>query len=416
MNENRFKRKYALIVAAGSGKRMNIELPKQLLPYRGSTVLETVVRKFAAHEQIDDIVVVAPEDGSLDKTYYQIMGDIRMSEDTNDDSGRTKDILVVRGGKERSDSVVSGLKAVAEDAKGKGFTEEEVMVLIHDAARPGVDKYTIRDGIDAMEKCRAVTVAVPSVDSVRMISDNSAEALKNEGSYPIISSTCVQRELVYCVQTPQAFVLSDILRAHEMAAEDGFAGTDDASYAEHAGIEVGIVKGTRGNAKITTSEDLELRTRVGNGYDVHKLVPGRDLILCGTPIPSNLGLDGHSDADVATHALMDALLGAAGLGDIGRHFPDTDDRYKGANSLKLLSKVKEMLGEDVLVGNVDITIIAQEPKLAPYNEEMRKNIAKTLGISESSVNVKATTEEGLGFTGRGEAIAAFATCTIEGSF
>ena len=201
-----------------------------------------------------------------------------------------------------------------------------------------------------------------------------------------------------------------------MARSDGFVGTDDASYAEHAGIEVGIVRGTRANAKITTSEDLELRTRVGNGYDVHKLVPGRDLILCGTPIPSNLGLDGHSDADVATHALMDALLGAAGLGDIGRHFPDTDDRYKGADSIKLLSGVKEMLGEDVLIGNVDITIIAQEPKLAPYNEEMRNNIARTLGISESAVNVKATTEEGLGFTGSGEAIAAFATATIEGSF
>ena len=411
-----YKRVYALIVAAGSGKRMNIELPKQLLPYRGSTVLETSVRKFAEHEMIDDIVVVSPADGSLDKTYYQIMGDIRMSEDAEDGDGRTKDILVVRGGEERSDSVVEGLKAVAEDAESKGYSEDEVTVLIHDAARPGVDRFIIRDCIEAMKECRAVTVAIPSVDSVRMAPEDAIKTLKNEGSYPIISSTCVQRELVYCVQTPQAFVLSDILRAHEMAAEDGFAGTDDASYAEHAGIEVGIVKGTRGNAKITTSEDLELRTRVGNGYDVHKLVPGRDLILCGTPIPSNLGLDGHSDADVATHALMDALLGAAGLGDIGRHFPDTDDRYKGANSLKLLSKVKEMLGEDVLVGNADITIIAQEPKLAPYNEEMRKNIAKTLGISESSVNVKATTEEGLGFTGRGEAIAAFATCTIEGSF
>ena len=415
MNEDRFKRKYAIIVAAGSGKRMNIELPKQLLPYRGSTVLETAVRKFACHEQIDDIVVVAPEDGSLDKTYYQIMGDIRMSEEANDESGRTKDILVVRGGKERSDSVLAGLRAAAEDAKGKGASEGEVMVLIHDAARPGVDKYTIRDGIDAMEKCRAVTVAVPSVDSVRMITDNSAEALKNEGSYPIISSTYVQRELVYSVQTPQIFALSDILHAHELAASDGFVGTDDASYAEHAGIEVGIVRGTRANAKITTPEDLDLRTRVGNGYDVHRLVPGRDLILCGTPIPANLGLDGHSDADVATHALMDALLGAAGLGDIGRHFPDTDEKYRGANSLKLLREVRDML-EDAIIGNVDITIIAQEPKLAPYNEEMRSNIARTLGISEDAVNIKATTEEGLGFTGRGEAIAAFATATIEGSF
>ena len=411
-----FKRIYAIIMAAGSGKRMNIELPKQLLPYRGSTVLETAVRKFAEHDMIDDIVVVSPADGSLDKTYYQIMGDIRMSEEFENQSGQQKDILVIRGGAERHESVLEGLRAASEDARSKGFSDEEVMVLIHDAARPGIDKFTIRDGIEAMKSCRAVTAAIPSVDSVRMISEDSAKALKNEGSYPIISSAYVQRDLVYSVQTPQIFSLADIIHAHEMARSDGFVGTDDASYAEHAGIEVGIVRGTRANAKITTSEDLELRTRVGNGYDVHNLVPGRDLILCGTPIPSNLGLDGHSDADVATHALMDALLGAAGLGDIGRHFPDTDDRYKGADSIKLLSGVKEMLGEDVLIGNVDITIIAQEPKLAPYNEEMRNNIARTLGISESAVNVKATTEEGLGFTGSGEAIAAFATATIEGSF
>ena len=411
-----FKRTYAIIMAAGSGKRMKIELPKQLLPYRGSTVLETAVRKFAEHDMIDDIVVVSPADGSLDKTYYQIMGDISMSAESEGSEAQGKDILVIRGGAERHDSVFEGLRAAAEDARSKGFSDEEVMVLIHDAARPGIDKYTIRDGIEAMKNCRAVTAAIPSVDSVRMISEDSAKALKNEGSYPIISSAYVQRDLVYSVQTPQIFSLADIIHAHEMARSDGFVGTDDASYAEHAGIEVGIVRGTRANAKITTSEDLELRTRVGNGYDVHKLVPGRDLILCGTPIPSNLGLDGHSDADVATHALMDALLGAAGLGDIGRHFPDTDDRYKGADSIKLLSGVKEMLGEDVLIGNVDITIIAQEPKLAPYNEEMRNNIARTLGISESAVNVKATTEEGLGFTGSGEAIAAFATATIEGSF
>lgn len=411
-----FKRIYAIIMAAGSGKRMNIELPKQLLPYRGSTVLETAVRKFAEHDMIDDIVVVSPADGSLDKTYYQIMGDISMSAESEGSEAQGKDILVIRGGAERHDSVLEGLRAASEDARSKGFSDEEVMVLIHDAARPGIDKYTIRDGLEAMKNCRAVTAAIPSVDSVRMISEDSAKALKNEGSYPIISSAYVQRDLVYSVQTPQIFSLADIIHAHEMARSDGFVGTDDASYAEHAGIEVGIVRGTRANAKITTSEDLELRTRVGNGYDVHKLVPGRDLILCGTPIPSNLGLDGHSDADVATHALMDALLGAAGLGDIGRHFPDTDDRYKGADSIKLLSGVKEMLGEDVLIGNVDITIIAQEPKLAPYNEEMRNNIARTLGISESAVNVKATTEEGLGFTGSGEAIAAFATATIEGSF
>lgn len=158
-----------------------------------------------------------------------------------------------------------------------------------------------------------------------------------------------------------------------------------------------------------------MTTRVGNGYDVHKLVPDRELILCGTPVPYEKGLLGHSDADVATHALMDALLGAAALGDIGKHFPDTDDAYKGANSLELLAKVKEMLG-DATINNIDITIICQEPKLAPHIPQMRENISKTLQIPESRVSIKATTEEGLGFTGKKEGIAAFASCSIEGRF
>ena len=164
-----------------------------------------------------------------------------------------------------------------------------------------------------------------------------------------------------------------------------------------------------------------MSVRVGNGYDVHKLVPERALILCGTPVPYEKGLLGHSDADVAAHALMDALLGAAGLGDIGRHFPDSDEKYRGADSMKLLEEVRDMLGsasEDgkVVINNADITIIAQAPKLSPYNQQMKKNIADTLEIPESRVNIKATTEEGLGFTGRGEGIAAIATCSIEGRF
>ena len=164
-----------------------------------------------------------------------------------------------------------------------------------------------------------------------------------------------------------------------------------------------------------------MTTRMGTGYDVHRLVPERALILCGTPVPYELGLDGHSDADVATHALMDALLGAAALGDIGRHFPDNDKRYKGADSIVLLRKVRELLdeeasGKEAVINNVDITIIAQAPKLSPYIEEMRNRISDALGIPLTAVSVKATTEEGLGFTGRGEGMAAMATAAIEGSF
>ena len=161
-----------------------------------------------------------------------------------------------------------------------------------------------------------------------------------------------------------------------------------------------------------------MTTRVGTGYDVHRLVPGRALILCGTPVPYDRGLLGHSDADVATHALMDALLGAAGLGDIGRHFPDSDDTYKDADSLVLLGEVRRMLEDAGMtsINNVDVTIIAQAPRLAAYNDQMKNNIARILGIPETAVNIKATTEEGLGFTGRGEGIAAIATCAIEGRF
>lgn len=181
-----------------------------------------------------------------------------------------------------------------------------------------------------------------------------------------------------------------------------------------------VVKYLRLNGQyniINSKFDLErgnlMSIRVGNGFDVHRLVPGRDLILCGTPVPSNLGLLGHSDADVATHALMDALLGAAGKGDIGQHFPDTDNKYEGASSIGLLAETKNIIG-NVAVVNVDVTIIAEQPKLSPYLDDMKKNIATTLDISEADVNIKATTSEGLGFAGRGEGIAAIATCAIEG--
>lgn len=412
---------------------MGSSVPKQLLPYSGSTVLETAVSKFTSCGKIDDVIVVSPADGSLDVTYAKLLegicSDAKDAKDTKDatyandakdakdanDAKDTNGVNIVRGGAERADSVYAGLRAAAEFAASKGMSENEVMVLIHDAARPGVDIGIIEKCIDAMDICRAVTVCVPSVDSIRMISDTTLNSLKNEASYPIITSIGVPRDLVYNVQTPQAFALDDILHAHERAKADGFAGTDDASYAEHIGIEVGIVPGSRANAKITTTEDLSLSTRVGTGYDVHRFNPDKPLILCGTPVPGSPGLEGHSDADVAVHALMDAMLGAAGLGDIGMYFPDTDDKYKGADSMKLLAEVRDMLGNAV-ISNVDITIIAEAPKLTPYKEQMKENIAKTLGIPSNAVNVKATTEEGLGFTGRGEAIAAIATAAIEGSF
>lgn len=392
---------YALIVAAGKGSRMKSDMPKQLMPYEGRTVLETVVSKFYKNDRIDAVVVVSPQDGSLDDKYDELL--------TPMTEGNSKCILGTTGGAERYESVCNGLDLIMGDAAYNGYEPDQVIVLIHDAARPGVSEEIINNNIDALDTVRAVVTAVPSIDSIRMIQ------LKDEPIYPIIESAVVERKNVYNVQTPQTFWLSDILSAYDKADEDGYVGTDDASVAEHAGIKVAIVEGSRANNKITTQEDMPMATRVGTGYDVHKLVPGRDLILCGVKIPHETGLLGHSDADVAIHAVMDALLGAAGLGDIGRHFPDTDDAYKGANSMELLAKVRDLLG-DITVCNVDVTIIAQAPKLAPYNSEMRENIAKTLGIPLTRINVKATTEEGLGFTGNKEGIAAIATCAIEGRF
>ena len=415
---------YAIIVAAGRGTRMGTETPKQLLPYAGSTVLETVLAKFALRKDIDKVILVSPQDGSLDGIYNGIAdrillqaagdsesGTVRRKEESRSGKESGSFIEIVRGGAERGDSVRQGLKALLDAAQRSGVDPSDAVVFIHDAARPGVTNEIIDSCIDGMRSCRALTAAIPSTDSVRMISQSP---LKEEPAYPIITSTYVERDLVWLVQTPQAFRLRDIIQAYDRADADGFKGTDDASVAEHAGIDVAIIKGSKANTKITTQEDLHMASRIGCGYDVHRLVPGRPLILCGTPIPSKLGLDGHSDADVAVHALMDALLGAAGLGDIGRHFPDTDDKYKGADSMKLLAEVRDMLGGAV-INNADITIIAQEPKLAPYNNQMTLNISRTLGIPETAVNIKATTEEGLGFTGRREGIAAIAVASIEGS-
>ena len=392
---------YAIIVSAGKGRRMGSPIPKQLLRYGNSTVLEKTLETFASHPAIDEIILVSPQDGSLDDIYDEILKRICH-----------KPYSIVKGGKERGDSVQSALSYL----EGLG-TDEESIVMIHDSARPGVSAEIIDRNIKAMELSDAVVSCIPSVDSIRMITEDSADAsessesLKKDSVYPIMESKVVERRLIYAVQTPQTFRLGAISSAYKTAKTAGYTGTDDASIADFAGMKVAIVEGSPENFKITTAKDIPMTTRVGTGYDVHRLVPERDLILCGTPVPNDKGLLGHSDADVATHALMDALLGAAGKGDIGIHFPDSDDKYKGANSLKLLAEVKSIIG-DYAINNVDITIICQRPKLAPYMDSMRTNISETLGIPKTCVNVKATTTEGLGFTGEGEGISAIASCAI----
>ena len=407
----------ALIAAAGKGTRMRTEVPKQLLCYKGKAVVERTASVFAAHEEIDAVFLLIPQDKEYDETFFQIADRLECL--------YGKPIRCSYGGNSRGESVYNGLQAISSylDENGEAHNDcasgaGEVVILIHDAARAEITSEVIDRNIAAMRDNEATCTVVPMIDSLRMTEKSASEFfddLSSHNDYLIINSKSIDRDRVVAVQTPQCFKLSSLMAAYDKARRDGYVGTDDASIAEHFGIDIALVEGDYANTKITTGKDIPMGIRVGTGYDVHRLAEGHRLILCGVPLPSDRGLVGHSDADVATHALMDALLGAACLGDIGKHFPDTDDRYKGADSIALLREVKEKIG-DVSIGNVDITIIAERPKLAPYIDKMRENIAMALEMPIGAVNVKATTTEKLGFTGREEGIAAQAVCTIEGRF
>lgn len=407
----------ALVAAAGKGTRMRTEVPKQLLCYKGKAVVERTASVFAAHEEIDAVFLLIPQDKEYDETFFQIADRLECL--------YGKPIRCSYGGNSRGESVYNGLQAISSylDENGEAHNDcasgaGEVVILIHDAARAEITSEVIDRNIAAMRDNEATCTVVPMIDSLRMTEKSASEFfddLSSHNDYLIINSKSIDRDRVVAVQTPQCFKLSSLMAAYDKARRDGYVGTDDASIAEHFGIDIALVEGDYANTKITTGKDIPMGIRVGTGYDVHRLAEGHRLILCGVPLPSDRGLVGHSDADVATHALMDALLGAACLGDIGKHFPDTDDRYKGADSIALLREVKEKIG-DVSIGNVDITIIAERPKLAPYIDKMRENIAMALEMPIGAVNVKATTTEKLGFTGREEGIAAQAVCTIEGRF
>ena len=367
----------AVVTAAGSGRRMGTPLPKQFLKIGGKTVLEKTVEPFEASEHVDEIIVVGSSE------FLELCTGLCRQ--------FSKFSRAVAGGKERQDSVRNALNLV-----------EDGYVLIHDGARPYVDMETIMRVLEAAAGTGAAVAAVPVKDTVRQTrgGDNT-------------DSITLPRDRLYSVQTPQGFDVALIREAYAAAEAEGFLGTDDGGLAERAGHPVTIVEGSYRNIKITTQEDLPMETRIGTGFDVHRLTEGRKLVLCGIEIPFEKGLLGHSDADVAVHALMDAMLGAAAMGDIGRHFPDTDDAYKGISSMILLQKVRELIEQEGFrLGNADITIMAQRPKLSPYIEKMRTNIAAVLGMDAGSINVKATTTEKLGFVGRQEGIAAEAVCTI----
>lgn len=377
-----------MIVAAGRGSRMGEGPRKQFRLLAGRPVLVHTLDVFEWSAVIRGVVLVAPP-GEEDRVRGEIVAR----------HGYRKVHAVVGGGAERQDSVWAGLRALPACE----------VVLIHDAVRPFVEDSLLAALTAAALRHGAAAPAVVPKDTVR-----EAGAGDRAGA-------TLAREALRLMQTPQAFRYDLIMAAHRRARETGFTGPDDTSLVERMGRPVVLVEGDYRNIKLTTPEDFLFAraqmgvppVRTGLGYDVHRLVPGRELILGGVRVPFERGLLGHSDADVLTHAVIDALLGAAGRGDIGRHFPDADPAYAGVSSLDLLARVGAGLERrSFQIQNIDAVIMAEAPRLAPYLPRMQANIARVLNLSPEQVNLKATTTEGLGFTGTGAGMAAQAAVLL----
>ena len=388
-----------VLAAAGLGKRLGLGKNKAFVFLGKAPIMAYNLKGLNNLENLDRVIVVVGQNEIeeatelLTKFEQEYFPNVKWT--------------VVAGGAERQDSVMNALGAIEET---EGF------VAVHDGARPFADKDVFLRVLEAAKKTGAAIAAVPVKDTIKTV--NKEERVIETPN----------RSALRAVQTPQIFSIGLLKTAYANIRQKGITVTDDAGAVETLGVEVAVAEGSYENNKITTPEDLvwaeallkkkgEIPTmetiRVGSGFDVHKLGPNRKLIICGVKVPYELGLIGHSDADVGTHALMDAMLGALGLGDIGKHFPDTDETYKDANSIKLLEHVVKLLEEkDWQVGNADVTIIAQMPKMAPFREEMENILAATLKIAKDRINVKATTTEQLGFPGRGEGIAAQAMVTL----
>ena len=326
----RERRVAVIIAAAGKGTRVGANVPKQFLKIGGQPVLVKAMKVFERMDAIDYIFVVTGED-------Y-----VSLCEQMAEEYRFEKVVSVVPGGELRQDSVFNAIQEMNRRRPGVEY------VLIHDAARPFISEDVILNVLEATADNGAAVACVAMTSSVRRLGSGEEK------------SESVDRSEYYTVQTPQGFRKSLLIGAYEQAYDDSFYGTDDAAIVEHAGGEITIVDGEYQNIKITTKEDLPMENRIGTGFDVHRLVPGRKLILGGVDIPFERGLDGHSDADVLVHAVMDALLGAAGLGDIGLHFPDSDPAYEGVSSMLLLEQVRQKL-EDAFyqIGNIDVTLIAR---------------------------------------------------------
>ena len=401
----------AVIVAAGRGARFGGD--KLAHSLGGRPVLHWTLAAFERCPVVDSITLVVSEENRESAAALVA------------EAGCTRVAAIVAGGAERQESVLRGLRAAPPSE----------LIAIHDGARPLISPAHIATCIAAAREHGAAAPALPVVDTLKR--------LDPEGR---MRETVDRRSLV-AIQTPQVFRRALVLEAHEAALRDGFTGTDDASLVERLGHAVFPVLGDPRNLKITTPEDLALAEtllgaegsgvrgqgsegdsirsvltpdpspltplRIGFGYDVHRLVPGRPLILGGVAIPHPVGLDGHSDADVLAHAIGDALLGAAGLGDLGYHFPDTDARWKGVSSLDLLRHIAGLVrAAGFRPCQVDATLLAEAPKIAPHVPAMRDQIGAALGLPPAAVSVKATTNEGMGFVGRREGMAAQAVATL----
>lgn len=382
----------AIIAAAGEGRRLGAPLPKQLLDLGGRSILERSVAAFAAHERVDDVIVVLPAPLAAAPP-----GWIR---------ARLPAVRVVAGGERRQDSVANAFDSVTADSD---------IVLVHDAARPFVTTEQISRAIDGAVQYGAAIVALPVRDTVKQVDPY--------GPHPVITGT-IARDTIYLAQTPQAF-RRGVLGAAVALGRAGVHATDEAMLAEQAGHPVHVMEGDPANVKITTSSDLDAarqRTgsaaaaRIGTGYDLHRLVEGRLLIVGGVTIPFEKGALGHSDADVVCHAVIDAVLGAAGAGNVGQLYPDSDPRWTGASSIVLLRDAMRHVHErGFAVENVDVSVVLERPKIAPFIPEIRARIAGAIGIDADRISVKGKTNEGVDAVGRGEAIAAHAVALLSTS-
>jgi 2-C-methyl-D-erythritol 4-phosphate cytidylyltransferase/2-C-methyl-D-erythritol 2,4-cyclodiphosphate synthase len=378
----------AILAAGGLGTRLGGEVPKQFRAFGGRTLLERSLAALATHPAIDEVVIALPA-GHVDPPPRCAV------------AAWPCPVRVVEGGPRRRDSVARAFAAVSSAAE---------VVLVHDAARPFVDAALIDRTIAAAAASGAAVPAVPAHDTVK-------RGRVRDGAVWVDAT--LPREAVYLVQTPQAFRRGVL--AHAFAGADDADATDEAGLVERAGGVVQIVAGDRRNVKITTAEDLRGFAadgggglpRIGTGYDLHRLIAGRRLVLAGVDVPFDLGLDGHSDADIVCHAVTDAVLGGAALGDIGRLFPDTDPAWKDADSLALLrAAVARVRASGYAVGNVDVTVVAQRPKLLPYLEAMRGNLAAALEVEPACVSIKGKTNEGVDSMGRGESMACHAVALL----